>query len=155
MKYIIRSIKYFVYLCLLLTLFIAIIYIVRGGTGSVAEMFNDGYDSLWKMAIVVAAFAALYPTFGYGKRNITAPGTTEEILPKISEFMKSRGYMVVEDKDGEKVVFRKTAISARISKMFEDKVYFTRTADGYEMEGILKEIVRLDSGLLDIFRPVE
>ena len=35
--------------------------------------------------------------------------------------------------------------------MFEDTVRFTRSLSGYEMEGKLKDIVRLDTALYQVF----
>ncbi len=154
MKYIIRSLKYFICLCIFLVLCILIIYLARGGHGSLEAMFNDGYNSLWKMALVVALFAAVYPSFGYGKRRVVAAGSDDEVLPRVRDYMESHGYELVRTTDTGSV-WRRSSILARIRNMFEDKIYLTRRLGGFELEGRLKEVIRLDSGLYELFNPVE
>ena len=151
MRYIIRALKYFVYLTLILIIFIAAIYLITAKGAPLESMLKDGYNSLWKMALIVAAFAAVYPSFGYGKRRIRATGEADEIIPKIEATLNARGY-VLESRDTEdNLVFRKASKLARAAKMFEDTVRFTRSLSGYEMEGKLKDIVRLDTALYQVF----
>lgn len=151
MRYIIRALKYFVYLTLILILFVAVIYLITAKGAPLESMFKDGYNSLWKMALIVAAFAAVYPSFGYGKRRIRATGPADEIIPKIEATLNARGY-VLENRDAQdNLVFRKASKLDRAAKMFEDTVRFTRALSGYEMEGKLKDIVRLDTALYQVF----
>ena len=152
MKYIIRSLKYFVYLTIILILFVAAIYLITAKGAPLESMLKDGYNSLWKMALIVAAFAAVYPSFGYGRRNLRAKGAADEIIPTIEKAMGAKGYILVSRDQQDNLVFRKASTLARITAMFEDKVYFTRNLGGYEMEGRLKEIVRLDSALYELFQ---
>ena len=152
MKYIIRSLKYFVYLTIILILFVAAIYLITAKGAPLESMLKDGYNSLWKMALIVLAFAAVYPSFGYGKRNLRAKGAADEIIPTIEKTMGEKGYILVSRDHQDNLVFRKASTLARITAMFEDKVYFTRNLGGYEMEGRLKEIVRLDSALYELFQ---
>ena len=152
MKYIIRSLKYFVYLTIILILFVAAIYLITAKGAPLESMLKDGYNSLWKMALIVLAFAAVYPSFGYGKRNLRAKGAADEIIPTIEKTMGEKGYILVSRDQQDNLVFRKASTLARITAMFEDKVYFTRNLGGYEMEGRLKEIVRLDSALYELFQ---
>lgn len=155
MRYIVRALKYFVYLAFLLVIFVLVIWLIMGQGAPIASMFKDGVNSFWKMALIVAAFAALYPSFGYGKRRIRAKGATDEILPKIEDHMVAAGYELVSRDDDGNAVFRKASFLGRLTRMFEDKVRFTRELSGYEMEGKLKDIVRLDTAFYDIFQQVE
>lgn len=152
MKYIIRSLKYFVYLTIILILFVAAIYLITAKGAPLESMLKDGYNSLWKMALIVLAFAAVYPSFGYGKRTISARGSADEIIPTITKTLEAKGYILVSRDSEDNLVFRKASTLARITAMFEDKVYFTRNLGGYEMEGRLKEIVRLDTALYELFQ---
>ena len=150
MRYLLRSIKYFFYLSIVLLLIILIFRWTGFIEGDVEYMFVHGYTSILYMALIVAAFAAIYPMLGYGKRNIRVTGDNFE--EKIINFMQSRHYVLVEKK-GEDMTFRKTSIFDRIIKMGEDKVRFTKVFGGYSIEGLTKEIVRLDSGLTQLFEP--
>ena len=150
MKYLIRSLKYFLYLLFLLVIFVAVIYFVSAKGQPLESLFRNGYNSLWTMALVLAVLSACYPRFGYGKRRIRATGTADEIITKIEAHMNARGYEL-ESRDAEdNLVFRQATFLGRLGKMF-DKVYFTRALSGYEMEGRLKEIVRLDTAFFQIF----
>ena len=154
MKYIVRALKYYLYLLVLLVLFVAVIYFITGHGAPLESMFKEGYDSLWKMALIVLALAAIYPRFGYGKRRIRVKGPAEEIIPKIEAHMNARGYEL-ESRDAEdNLVFRQASFFGRLFKMF-DKVYFTRSLSGYEMEGRLKDIVRLDTAFYEIFEETD
>lgn len=153
MKYIVRALKYFVYLCVFVALCILLIYLVRGGHGSLEGMLKDGYNSLWMMAAVVAAFSAIYPSFGYGKRTVSAAGSDEEVLPKAAEYLRNHGYELIKTDAKGVQLWRKTSFLARFRNMFEDKIYLTRTFGGFELEGRLKEVIRLDGGLFELFNP--
>ncbi|MBO4465516.1 MAG: hypothetical protein J5748_02420 [Bacteroidales bacterium] len=155
MKYLIRSLKYFLHLTILLVIFVAAIYLITAKGAPLESMFRNGYNSLWSMLLIVAVFAAAYPKVGYGKRRIRAKGSTEEILPKIEAHMNARGYVLVSRDAEDNLVFRQASFINRLFKMFEDKVYFTRALSGYEMEGRLKDIVRLDTAFYQIFEETE
>ncbi|MGN1226254.1 MAG: hypothetical protein ACI4TL_03355 [Candidatus Cryptobacteroides sp.] len=152
MRYFIRSIKYFLYLCIVLLLFILILSMTGFIEGDIEHMFIHGYTSLLYMAAIVAVFAAIYPMLGYGKRNVRIKGESAEIEPELVKFMQSRHYVLC-DKKGEDLTFRKASVLDRIVKMGEDKVRFTRVFGGYTIEGLTKDIVRLDTGLSQFFEP--
>ena len=150
MKYLVRSLKYFLQLTILLVIFVAAIYFITAKGAPLESMLKNGYNSIWSMLGIVAVFAAVYPKFGYGKRRIRAKGSTDEILPKIEAHMNDRGYELVSRDTEDNLVFRQASFLGRLGKMFED-VYFTRSLSGYEMEGRLKDIVRLDTAFCQIF----
>lgn len=150
MKYIIRSLKYFLYLLFLLVIFVAVIYFVTAKGAPLESLFRNGYNSLWAMAAVLLVLSACYPRFGYGKRRIRANGTADEIITKIEAHMNARGYELESRDSEDNLVFRQATFMGRLGKMF-DKVYFTRALGGYEMEGRLKDIIRLDTAFCDIF----
>lgn len=155
MKYLVRSLKYFLQLTILLVIFVAAIYFITAKGAPLESMLKNGYDSIWSMLGIVAVFAAVYPKFGYGKRRIRAKGSTDEILPKIEAHMNDRGYVLVSRDAEDNLVFRQASFISRLFKMFEDKVYFTRALSGYEMEGRLKDIVRLDTAFYQIFEETD
>ncbi|MGM9791283.1 MAG: hypothetical protein ACI3Y4_02625 [Candidatus Cryptobacteroides sp.] len=152
MKYILRSIKYFVYLAIMLAIFIAALLALGFIEGPIDNIFKNGADSLWQMALIVAAFAAVYPMLGYGKRNVRIYGEPEQVWPEIVDFMNGRGYILAEG-DGRGAKFRLASKLKRILRMGEDTITFTRTIGGYTLEGRTKEIVRLDTGLTQKFEP--
>ena len=150
MKYILRSIKYFVYLAIMLAIFIAALLALGFIEGPIDNIFKNGADSIWQMALIVAAFAAVYPMLGYGKRNVRIWGEPEQVWPEIVDFMTGRGYILAEG-NAQNAKFRLASKLKRILRMGEDTITFTRTIGGYTLEGRTKEIVRLDTGLTQKF----
>ena len=150
MKYILRSIKYFIYLAIMLAIFIAELLALGFIEGPIDNIFKNGADSIWQMALIVAAFAAVYPMLGYGKRNVRIYGEPEQVWPEIVEFMNGRGYILTEG-DAQSAKFRLASKLKRIMSMGEDTITFTRNIGGYSLEGRTKEIVRLDTGLTQRF----
>ena len=146
MKYILRSIKYFVYLAIMLAIFIAALLALGFIEGPIDNIFKNGADSIWQMALIVAAFAAVYPMLGYAKRNVRIWGEPEQVWPEIVAFMNGRGYILAEG-NAQNAKFRLASKLKRILRMGEDTISFTRTIGGYTLEGRTKEIVRLDTGL--------
>ena len=150
MKYLRRSIKYFIYLAIMLAIFIAALLALGFIEGPIDNIFKNGADSIWQMALIVAAFAAVYPMLGYGKRNVRIYGEPEQVWPEIVEFMKGRGYILTEG-DAQGAKFRLASNLGRVMRMGEDTITFTRNIGGYSLEGRTKEIVRLDTGLTQRF----
>ena len=146
MKYIIRAIKYFIYIAIILTLVIVILSKMRMLDGGIENIFVNGYKSLYQIAAVLAVFSALYPRLGYSTRGIRAYGSYAEIRPAVLQVMEDHGYRL-ESEDGENLTFVKRAPLARALKMWEDRLTFTRSIDGFQVEGLTREIVRVASAI--------
>lgn len=144
MKYFIRSVKYFVYLSVILCIIILALVKLKFVSSDIQTMFVNGYDSLWQMALIIAAFAALYPRFGYCRRNVPLPGSDEEIRPLVDKVMEEHGYKF-KSSDSESLLFIKRAPLDRAVKRWEDGISFRRELDGYSIEGPTKDVVRLVS----------
>ena len=69
MKYIIRALKYFCYLVVLLAVIILALVLTGFVEADLSKMFVNGYDSLWQIALIMLFFALLYPRFGFSKRT--------------------------------------------------------------------------------------
>jgi len=151
MKYLVRSVKYFVHLLVVLTLIILVLVCLKVIDPDISKMFRNGYDSLWQIALTMAAFAALYPKFGYTRMNVMVPGSFDEIYPVVKQVMENSGY-VEETHDGENLTFRKRSPVTRAFKQWEDRVSFERIAAGFEIEGISKDLVHIKSAIADKYR---
>lgn len=154
MKYIIRALKYFITLALLLAVFLVLLRLfnLAGGEGEgLAGMFRGGTDSIWQIAVILLVFSAVYPRFGYGTREVMIPGSYSEIRDGIVETMRARGYEI-EKEEGENLSFRKAGTFARLTRVFEDRITFTRRMTGYDVEGFSRDLVRVVSALEYRFR---
>lgn len=155
MKYLIRSVKYFFYLAIILTLVILILMKLKLVDSNPEQIFRNGYDSFWQIALMLAAFAAIYPKFGFSRRNARIPGEFGEIRSEVIEHMDLRGYKL-EKQEGENMYFRLRSPMQRVTRMLEDRVTMTRSFDGFELEGATKDVVRIVSFLENkSYRPSE
>ena len=148
MRYLIRSAKYFVQLMVILAIIIAILIVAKVVDSDISKIFVNGYDSLWQIALMMAAFAAIYPRFGYAKREAVVPGDDEEAGAVLSRVMAAHGYEK-ENRTDWVLAYRKRSAGDRFTRLWEDRVTVTRSMTGYELEGSNKDIVRLINALRD------
>ena len=148
MRYFIRSVKYFVQLMVILSLIIAILIVAKVVDSDISKIFVNGYDSLWQIALMMAVFAAIYPRFGYAKRQAIVPGADEETAPVLEKVMTAFGYEKEVRSDGV-LAYRKRSVGDRLLRLWEDRITVTRFISGYELEGSNKDVVRLINALRD------
>ncbi len=146
MKYIMRSLKYFVYLVAILTLIIVILVKAGFVESDVSKIFVNGYDSLWQIALMMAVFAAIYPKFGFSTRTAHFYGTPQEADAALGEVMERLGYKL-ERQDGEDSCYVKRSPFSRLVKMYEDRITVRHIAAGLELEGLTKDTVRIAAGV--------
>ena len=152
MKYLIRSIKYFIYFSLMCSLIVTALVLIGAVEGGVDSIFEEGYRSIGKIAIFFAIVAAAYPKFGFIRRDMNINGTWDEFRNQTVEFMNERQYSL-ESERADKVTFRCKGMAGRLSKMLEDRVTLIKTDEGWQMEGLRKDVMRLASGLENRLTP--
>ena len=146
MKYIIRAVKYFIYFSLTCAIIVTVLVTIGAVEGNIDSIFEEGYRSIGKIAAFFAVVAAVYPKLGFITRGISVSGSWEEIREQTLEFMTERRYEL-ESESPEKVTFRVKGIAGKLSKMYEDRLTMTRTIDGWQMEGLRKDALRISSAL--------
>lgn len=142
MKYLVRAVKYFFYLMVILTLIIVALIALKVVESDISKIFVNGYDSLWQIALLMAVFAAFYPRFGFSTRTARILGSDEEVVPNVIKVMEDHGYQL-EKRDGADMTFRKRGALSRAFKMWEDRLTFTRRASGYDIEGLTRDLARV------------
>lgn len=152
MRYFLRAIKYFITISVLLALIMVVLAWLKVVPSDPELMFRGGWKSVIEIAVLFAVFSAIYPRFGYCKRDANIAGEYSEIRQGVIEYMNDRGF-TLESEDGENLAFRSKSTYTRIAKMGEDRVTLTRKLGGFTLEGISKEVNRLASGLEYKFRP--
>lgn len=146
MKYFVRSVKYFFYFAFITTAIVLALVLVGAVEGNIESIFEGGYSALWKIAVFFALVAAVYPKVGFIKREIPVNREWDEIRDEVIEYFRDRRY-VPESEEAGKITFRFKDVAGKISKMYEDKLTLTRTPEGYELEGLRKDVLRLAAGL--------
>lgn len=141
MKYLTRAVKYFFYFAFLSTAIILALVLIGAVEGDINSIFDEGYGSLWKIAVFFAIVASVYPKLGFMKREI--PYVKDEIgREDLIEFFRERRYVLESENDGV-LTFRYRDLAGRLSKMYEDRVTVTRDMGIYSFEGLRKDILRL------------
>ena len=146
MKYLIRAIKYFFYFAIITTALVAALVFIGAVEGNIDAIFEGGYTALWKMAVFFAAIAAVYPKAGFITRKISTERTWDEIRNEVINFMKERHYDL-ETEEGGKLTFRHRGTLDKIRRMYEDRITITAGEDGFEMEGLRKDVFRFSTNL--------
>lgn len=145
MKYLVRAIKYFFYFVILTAAIITALVLIGAVENDINSIFEGGYTALWKIAVFFAAVAAVYPKVGFINRKVDVNRDWHEIRDEAIAFFKERRYEV-EAESADRITFRIKGIQGRLAKMNEDRIILTRSFDGYEMEGLRKDVLRLATG---------
>ena len=146
MKYFIRAVKYFFYFAFLTTVIVLALVATGLASGDINELFEGGYNALWKMAIFFAVVGAVYPKLGFISRKMYVSKDKDQIRAEVVEYMSERRYGFESETD-DSITFRYRGALGRLTRMYEDRIVLTRTEDGYTMEGLRKDVMRLATGL--------
>ena len=146
MKYFIRAVKYFFYFAFLTTAIVLVLVATGMASSDINELFEGGYNALWKMAIFFAIVGAVYPKLGFISRKMYIQKGKDEIRDATVEYMSERSYGF-ESETPDSMTFRYRGTIGRLTRMYEDRIILTRTEDGYIMEGLRKDVMRLATGL--------
>ena len=146
MKYLIRAIKYFFYFAFFATAIILALILVGIVEADINAVFENGYEDLWKIAIFFALVAAVYPNLAFITRQVDTDAPRDSVKDEITEFMKERRYEL-ESYTSEGMTFRVRSLAGKLSKMYEDRVTFRWNTEGFTMEGLRKDLLRLAAGL--------
>ena len=142
MTYIRRAVKYLIQLTLIFIVLIGILMLAGMIPKDVALAFRKGWESIFFILGLFAVMAAVYPFFGYGKRNIRAEGDPAEYRNAILEALEGRGYKLASEKDGE-LKFQLTSPVSRLARLYEDTVTITPVLGGFEAEGLIRDLSRV------------
>ncbi len=154
MKYIVRAVKYFIYICVLVTIILSVLVLAHFVSSDINVMFKEGWKSVAKIALVFAGIAAIYPLFGYRKLLAGVLGELGGLRDGVVKCMEERGYRL-ESEDGETMKFRSRSVLNRIFRVWEDRITITKTLGGFEVEGLSRDVARIVPALEYRFRNPE
>lgn len=146
MKYIIRAIKYFLYITVFMILILAALVLCGAVSPDINIMFRNGYNSLLQIVLMFFGVSLIYPKFGYTKRGAVLPGEYSEIRDGIISYMEGRQYRL-ETEENENLTFRIISPVKRILRVGEDRITMTRDLAGYIVEGPSKDVIGIVAGL--------
>ena len=146
MKYFVRSVKYFFYFAFLTTAIILALVLIGAVEGSIETIFEDGYNSVWKIAIFFAVVAAVYPKFGFIRRRLETTADWNTVKDKAVAYFQAKPF-VLESQTEDSVCFRRRDVISRITKMGEDRITVCKTDEGFFMDGLRKDVMVFATGL--------
>lgn len=151
MTYLRRALKYFVQICLIFAIIIGALMLTGLVSKDVSVAFQHGWKSVWWILALFAVMSLVYPFFGYQKRKINVKGDPALAKDGIVEALKGRGYVLEDDKDGT-LSFHLSSPVNRAARMWEDRVTLTPVLDGWQAEGLSRDLVRVMSSIEHYFR---
>lgn len=154
MKYLIRAIKYFFYFAILTTAIILVLVLIGAVEGNINMIFEDGYNSLWKIAIFFAIIAAVYPKFGFVTRRLETSADWDTVKEKATEYFLQKPFKV-ESESNDCISFRRRDPLGRLTKMYEDRITLRKDDDGYVLDGLRKDVYTYATGLEHTLPPKE
>lgn len=154
MKYIIRAIKYFVYVSVIASSMLIILALLGFVSSDINVMFKNGWGSVGQILLMFACVALFYPRFGFTKRLATVLGDTSGLRDAVVDYMGAKGYLL-ESEDGERMCFRSSSTFNRLARMLEDRITIEKGLGGFYVEGPSKDVARIVTGLEFKFRNAE
>lgn len=144
MKYLVRSLKYLVFLCVLDVVLVWLMSL-DGSAGStdlvtLLKLQLSSESGPW-LIVAFVALAAFYPRFGFMRSRIDGCDIVEDEL-RIMNAMQTYGFKLVERR-GEELVYRKVGFVGRLMLMFEDEIVVRRSGDGVVLEGLRRSVARV------------
>ena len=143
MKYVVRSLKYLVLLCVL---YVALTYLMTFVEPTDATVWQQLLKHLntrngLYMVIAFVLLAALYPKFGYMRSHIEGCDIKGDRV-RIDNAMRIFGFRVEQEGD-DCVVYRAEGVVHRLSLMFEDRIEVRAVEGGVELKGLRRSVARV------------
>lgn len=144
MRYAIRALKYFLFLCVL---YVAIMWLMaldsRAADLDVVTLLKMQLCSDNGVLLVVAfvLLAALYPRFGYMRRRVADCDIARD-AQRITNAMQHYGFKL-DRADGNVLFFRAEGVVKRLLFMFEDEIRVQQCDGGIEIAGIRRAVARI------------
>ncbi len=139
-SYIVKSLKYFLLLCVLYAALMAVLYATNSAAVPIEELGNYLLFTTRGrvMIIVTLLLAALYPRFGFVEREIE--GNITDDRERIVNVMRQYGMVLGSDSDG-RMVFRAVGFSRRLRMLFEDRITITESNQRVRITGLRRVAV--------------
>lgn len=138
-----RAVKYMVRLLVLVFALIAVMVATgmarTGADGSLADVFMTP-KALLLFAIIVL-WSLVYPKLGFIRQPLKMDFNAGK--EQIHKVFSDNGFVLVEQKDNE-MIFRMSSPLRRTLALWEDRIVVSATDGGIEMEGMRKEVARIE-----------
>lgn len=142
MRYFVRALKYFAWLCVLYVAIVWLMYWSGSFTEQPWQMMRIVLQSQRGIIMVVAfvLLAAAYPMFGFMRKRID--GSVARNREQIVSAFRSQGFRLTGESGGE-MTFRGEGFFKRLTLLFEDTIVVRDTDGGLEINGIRRAVARI------------
>ena len=142
MKYFIRSLKYFVALCVLCAAIMALNRLSGFATLTLEETFYVMFHTTRGMMLpaVIVLLAAFYPKFGFVQRKVE--GDVGENREQIVNAFRSSGFSLRSEEDGV-MVFRADTLLQKLMLLGEDEIRVSQYGQWIVLDGIRRGVARV------------
>ena len=141
--YLRRAFKYFIQISLIFAVIIGILMLSGMASTDVNTAFRSGWKSVELILAAFAAMSLIYPFFGYGKRNIQAPGDPAGHWKAIDEIMDFRGYVKAGATPEGGCRYHLRSFTPRATRLWEDTITINPVLGGFQAEGLNRDLVRV------------
>lgn len=139
-KYLIRVLKYMVYLAVVFFLIIAIFSVMSKSEFSYQSLFRPGTGI--QMIVFFFVISFIYPIFGFVKKPVYLNHSFIEERAKIIEVFTNSRYKQVGETDTT-LTFRHTSTLIRVMRMFEDDITVDFSDNPITLDGQRKDVYRI------------
>ena len=146
MQTIVRSVKYFVHLCVLCAAVIAAMYAADAlavEPGRLPSLLFSSWRG-WVLIAAVAILSAAYPFTGFATRRVE--GYLEEEREPTLHAFRAEGFVPVREEDGT-WVFRAAGLFRRLWLHLDDEVRVSQYGQWIELSGQRRTVVRVAARL--------
>lgn len=151
MKYLNRSVKYFISLCVLTVVLTAALYVTGTAAGSPSDLVHLLFYTPrgWFLIGAVVLLSAIYPRAGY--MTVGVEGDTEQHRQQIDDAFRSMGFVPAGEKEGVRF-FRAESIVRRLRFRYDDRISVRQNGRWIELEGPRKVVARMEYKLKSALR---
>lgn len=141
MQYLIRSLKYFVFIVICFGIVVVALFYttVHSPELTVFDLFKEG--SGLKIFLFFVGVSAIYPLFGFAKKEIYTNNNFAEHKESIIAILKEYNYYVYSE-SATSITFRHRKFLIRLLRTFEDKITIDYSGNPVVVEGLRKDVYR-------------
>lgn len=140
MKYFIRSVKYLIFVVALFAILVGIMLLTSPKGTTIEALFIPG--AMPKILLFFVLIAAIYPMFGYIKKEAFLNKDYTEVKNIIDDVFNAAGYVIASE-DSEKVVYQSSKPLTRFMRLYEDYIILNKTDNPIVLEGGRKDVYKL------------
>ncbi|MCL1973517.1 MAG: hypothetical protein FWG54_01710 [Bacteroidetes bacterium] len=141
-NYLIRFVKYFVYLCILIAIMLALVFYLSDHRGEYRHFWEliPTYN-FWQMGLFLFVFAAIYPIISYVDRKVYLNRSFDLDKDLLINVLLNANYQIESDND-YRLVFRHKNAFTRFMRLYEDKITLDYSDNPIVLNGLRRDVYR-------------